>query len=115
MSLKENNLEKELRLYKERGKERGKEKQDEEREWMVASESEEIYDMQPYENTRDLETGGEISLETELMHQKYLDNLKGEKKNLDYYRRLNIVLPENQAFADEIMPVWGLFLFYFAY
>lgn len=33
MSLQENNLEKELRLYKERGKERGKEKQDEEREW----------------------------------------------------------------------------------
>lgn len=33
MSLQENNLEKELRLYKERGKEKGKEKQDEEREW----------------------------------------------------------------------------------
>lgn len=33
MSLQENNLEKELRLYKERGKERGKEKQDVEREW----------------------------------------------------------------------------------
>ena len=33
MSLQENNLEKELRLYNERGKERGKEKQDVEREW----------------------------------------------------------------------------------